>query len=283
MPAHLEELLSIAKQAAQAAAAVHHRAQRGRLGVGMKSSPMDLVTAVDREAEQVLVSIIQRARPHDAILGEEGTTVPGSSGVCWILDPLDGTTNFVYGYPAHAVAVGVEIDGTRVLGIVHDTAHRRVYAGVVGVGAHCDGSPMAPGTTADLSRALIGTGFLPDTRVRQVQGEVLRRLLPLVRDVRRSGCPALDLCGVAAGRLDGFYESGLGRWDIAAGAAIAEAAGARVVELQSPILPNPVLVVANAGLLQALVTMLVDVGAAIESPPNTVAARHAADVTAQQC
>lgn len=265
----MKALLSIAIQAARAAAAVHRRAEPGHLGVGMKSSPMDLVTAVDREAEQQLVSAIRTARPHDAIIGEEGTAIPGSSGVCWLLDPLDGTTNFIYGYPAHAVAVGVEIDGQRVLGVVHDTYHQRLYSGIVGGGAQCDGRPIAPGATADLSRALVGTGFLPDAAVRRVQGELLRDMLPVVRDVRRSGCPALDLCAVATGMLDGFYESGLGRWDITAGAAIAEAAGAAVVELQSPILPNPLLVVANARLLKALVTMLVEAGAATEPIPNT--------------
>jgi myo-inositol-1(or 4)-monophosphatase len=123
-------------------------------------------------------------------------------------------------------------------------------------------------TASDLSHALIGTGFLPEAAVRHVQGEVLQRVLPVVRDVRRSGCPALDLRGVAAGTLDGFYESGLRRWDIAAGAAIAEAAGATVVELQSTVLPNPLLVVANASLLQALITVLVEAGAATRPNPN---------------
>jgi myo-inositol-1(or 4)-monophosphatase len=116
---------------------------------------------------------------------------------------------------------------------------------------------------------LFGTGFLPNLAVRQAQGEVLRRLLPRVRDVRRSGCPSLDLCAVAAGWLDGFYESGLSRWDIVAGAAIAEAAGATVVELQSSLLPAPVLVAANAQLLEALVAVLVEVGAAVRPPAGT--------------
>jgi myo-inositol-1(or 4)-monophosphatase len=260
----LEELLGLAQQAARMAAVVHQKARLGHFEIGTKSSPVDLVTAIDREAEQQLVTFIRQARPLDAILGEEGTDVHGTSGVRWLLDPLDGTTNFVYGYPAHAVAVGVEIDGRRALGVVHDTYHDRVYAGIVGTGAQCDGRPLAARTEAALSQALIGTGFLPTLSVRDVQGDILRRLLPLVRDVRRSGCPALDLCAVAAGNLDGFYESGLGRWDIAAGAAIAEAAGATVVELQSSVLPNPLLVAANAKLLDALVAALVEIGAAIE-------------------
>ncbi len=172
MRSNLETLLSIAKQAARAAATVHRRAEPDRLGVGTKSSPLDLVTEIDREAEQQPVSAIHAARPYDAIIGEEGTAIPGTSGGCWILDPLDGTTNFVDGSPAYAVAVGVEIDGKRVLGVVYDTYHQRLYAGIVGGGAQCEGRPIAVRTTADLSRALIGTGFLPNATVRNSQGEV---------------------------------------------------------------------------------------------------------------
>jgi myo-inositol-1(or 4)-monophosphatase len=265
MRGDLEAWLSIAKHAARLAAAVHLRARQDDLAVRTKHSPSDLVTQVDREAERQLVSAIRAARPDDAILGEEGTTITGRSGVCWVLDPLDGTTNFVHGYPAYAVAVGVEIDGQRVMGVVHDTSHDRVYAGMVGVGAQCDGRPISVRGASALSQALIGTGFPPDAEVRLVQGEVLRRVLPRVRDVRRSGCPSLDLCAVASGTLDGFYECGLGRWDMAAGAAIAEAAGAAVVELLLPILPNPWLAVANPTLLEALVAMLVEAGGALDS------------------
>ena len=260
-----EELLSIARRAARAAARVHESAGRDRLGVRTKSSATDLVTEIDRESERQLVAVIRAARPRDAILGEEGSNVAGSSGVCWVLDPLDGTTNFVHGYPAHAVSVGVEIEGRRALGVVYDTFHDHVYAGIVGEGAQCDDKPITARAETELARALIGTGFLPDARARRLQAEVLRGVLPRVRDVRRSGCPSLDLCAVASGALDGFYESGLGRWDMAAGAAIAEAAGAEVIELHSPILPAPLLVVANAKLLKALVVMLIEVGAATDS------------------
>jgi myo-inositol-1(or 4)-monophosphatase len=264
MPNDLDTLLAIAKSAAQAAAAVHARAVPGRIQAGLKDSPMNLVTEVDREAERQLVSAISAARPDDSIVGEEGAAVQGTSGVCWILDPLDGTTNFVHGYPAHSVAVGVEIGGKRVLGVVADTYHRRVFSGIVGQGAHCDGEAIRVSGRADLAHALIGTGFLPIRPVRIAQAELLRHILPKVRDLRRSGCPSLDLCAVAAGMLDGFYEAGLGRWDIAAGAAIAEAAGARVVELRSPILPHPLLVAANPTLLSALVEALVEAGAVEE-------------------
>jgi len=265
----LDKLLDIAKQAAQMAAAVHHSSKRDEFRVRTKSSAIDLVTEIDQESERQIVSVIRAARPEDAIVGEEGTNIAGSTGICWIIDPLDGTTNFVHKYPVYAAAIGVEIDGKRVLGVVHDTFHNRVYEGIVGVGAQCDGEPITVRGEVELSRALIGTGFLPNAEVRRVQAEVLGSVLPLVRDVRRSGCPSLDLCGVASGVLDGFYESGLGRGDIAAGAAIAEAAGATVIELHSPTLPNPLLVVANAKLLERLVATLVRAGAATDSRTNT--------------
>lgn len=261
MPEVLEELLKIARHAAALAAGVHRRAHQGGFYIKTKGSQSDLVTAVDLEAEQQLVAAIRNARPDDSILGEEGANLKGSTGVRWILDPLDGTTNFIYGYPAHSVCVGVEIDDKRVLGVVHDTYHDRVYAGVLGAVADCDGQPIRARAEPVLARSLIGTGFLPTLEVRDAQGEILRRLLPQVRDVRRSGCPSLDLCAVASGALDGFYESGLGRWDIAAGAAIAEAAGATVVELQSRLLPNPVVVAANAQLLKSFVAALAEAGA----------------------
>jgi myo-inositol-1(or 4)-monophosphatase len=219
------------------------------------------VTDVDREAERELVTAIRAARPRDGIIGEEGTNISGSSGVRWILDPLDGTTNFVHQYPAHSVAVGVEIDGRRAIGIVHDTFSERVYAGVVGEGATCDEKLIAVRNEGNLQQALVGTGFLPDVDVRRLQADLLREILPRVRDVRRSGCPSLDICSVAAGTLDAFYECGLGQWDIAAAATIAEAAGAEILLLNSKVLPNPFLVVANANLMSALLALLVETGA----------------------
>jgi len=261
-PVDLKALLGLARRAAAAGAAEHRRARRATLDVGTKAGPSDLVTEVDRASEAAIVAAIRDARPDDSIIGEEGTSVAGASGLCWILDPLDGTTNFVHGYPAHAVSVGVELDGKRLLGVVHDAYHDRVFSGIAGATAECDGKPIAVRAETALAHALIGTGFLPDANVRRLQAEVLRHILPQVRDVRRSGCPSLDLCAVASGALDGFYECGLGRWDIAGGAAIAEAAGARVLELDSPILPAPLLVVANTRLADALTSALVDAGAA---------------------
>jgi fructose-1,6-bisphosphatase/inositol monophosphatase family enzyme len=144
MKEELCTLLELAKQAASAGAEVHQRAiAAGHFSVATKASAADLVTEIDRASEAQIVSVIRAARPQDGILGEEGTNDAGSTGVRWILDPLDGTTNFVHRYPAHAVAVGVEIDGSRVLGVVFDTFSKRVYAGIVGQGATCDGQPIA--------------------------------------------------------------------------------------------------------------------------------------------
>ena len=261
MGEELADLLEIAKYAAGLAAAVHRRAiEAARLKVETKGSIRDLVTEVDREAERELVRAIRAARPTDGIVGEEGTDFGGSSGVRWILDPLDGTTNFIHRYPAHSVAVGVEVDGRRIIGVVHDTASQRVYAGIVGEGATCDGKPLAVSNEGNLQQALIGTGFHPDVNVRRSQADLLREILPRVRDVRRSGCPSVDICGVASGALDAFYECGLGQWDIAAAAAIAEAAGATVLLLNSQVLPNPFLVVANAELMSAMVALLIEQG-----------------------
>lgn len=265
----LLELLEIAKNAASQAAAVHRRAmESGSLKLDTKSSTSDLVTEIDREAECVLVDAIRAARQDDEIIGEEGTSVSGTSGVRWVLDPLDGTTNFVHRYPAHSVSVGVEVDARNMIGVVHDTFSNRVYAGVVGEGSTCEGKPIRVRDESDLKRALIGTGFLPDENVRRKQADLLRQILPRVRDIRRSGCPSLDICSVASGTLDGFYECGLGPWDIIAGAAIAEAAGATIRLLSSRVLPNPFFVVANAALISELVSVFVDTGV-VEAPVET--------------
>src|SRR3954463_9455022 len=170
----LEELLRIAREVARAGSVVHKNARRDVLEAHAKSSHNDLVTEIDREAERRIVSAIRAARPLDAIIGEEGTQVAGNSGVCWIIDPLDGTTNFVHGYPVHAVSVGVEIDGKRAAGVVHDTFHDDVYSGIAGRGAKWGRIPIIASTETELSRALIGTGFLPDAEVRRAQADVLR-------------------------------------------------------------------------------------------------------------
>jgi myo-inositol-1(or 4)-monophosphatase len=209
----------------------------GSGAVRTKSTPTDPVTVVDTETERLLRDRLGQLRSGDPVLGEEGggpqsaTAAPGT--VTWVLDPIDGTVNFVYGIPAYAVSVAAQVDGVSVAGAVADVVAGRVYSAARGLGAQLSG---ADGTRAlrcsgidELSMALLGTGFAYSPRRRITQAALLARILPEVRDVRRMGSAALDLCMVAAGRLDAYFEHGLHVWDCAAGALIAAEAGARVV------------------------------------------------------
>ncbi|MGO8767811.1 MAG: inositol monophosphatase family protein [Mycobacterium sp.] len=209
--------------------------------VRSKSTPTDPVTVVDTETERLLRDRLAQMRPGDPVLGEEGggPVGAGDSGatsddaVTWVLDPIDGTVNFVYGIPVYAVSVGAKVKGVSVAGAVADVVAGRVYSAATGLGAqviHEGGrDPLRCADIGDLSMCLLGTGFAYSPGRRRVQAELLARMLPVVRDVRRIGSAALDLCMVAAGRLDAYYEHGLQQWDSAAGALIAAEAGARVV------------------------------------------------------
>lgn len=217
----------------------------GRVGsVRGKSNANDVVTDLDLASERVLVGEITSVRPRDAVVGEEGARVAGDSGIAWVIDPLDGTVNFVYGVPAWCVSVGVRGPGGRVAGAVvapamgeswvawaAGGAWRLPYEPVADVSAvRTVGERLHVSAVGDLGAALIGTGFGYDPAMRAVQGEVVARLLPRARDIRRFGSAALDLCAVASARLDGYYERGLNEWDIAAGALIVAEAGGSVTE-----------------------------------------------------
>jgi myo-inositol-1(or 4)-monophosphatase len=210
----------------------------GSGAVRAKSTPTDPVTVVDTETERLLRDRLAQLRPGDPILGEEGggpadPDAAGADAVTWVLDPIDGTVNFVYGIPAYAVSVGAQVNGVSVAGAVADVVAGQVYSAAGGHGAHVtdeSGTHVLRCTDVDdLSMALLGTGFGYSTRRRTTQAALLARMLPVVRDVRRIGSAALDLCMVAAGRLDAYYEHGLQVWDCAAGALIAAEAGARVL------------------------------------------------------
>ena len=220
--------------------------------VRSKSTPTDPVTVVDTETERLLRDRLAELRPGDPILGEEGggpTAATPADAVTWVLDPIDGTVNFVYGIPAYAVSVGAQIDGVSVAGAVADVVGGRVYSAATGLGAHVidehGSTPLRCAAVDDLSMTLLGTGFGYSPQRRVTQAALLARMLPVVRDVRRIGSAALDLCMVAAGRLDAFYEHGLQVWDHAAGALIAAEAGARVF-LPAPDVNGAGLVVAAA-------------------------------------
>jgi myo-inositol-1(or 4)-monophosphatase len=230
--------------------------------VRSKTTPTDPVTVVDTETERLLRDRLAQLRPGDPILGEEGGGPAGELGatppqaVTWVLDPIDGTVNFVYGIPAYAVSVGAQIDGLSVAGAVADVVAGRVYSAATGLGAHVidehGTTPLRCAAVDDLSMALLGTGFGYSGRRRATQAALLARMLPVVRDVRRIGSAALDLCMVAAGRLDAFYEHGLQVWDSAAGALIAAEAGARV------LVPPPNGPVGSAGLVVAAAPGIAD-------------------------
>jgi myo-inositol-1(or 4)-monophosphatase len=255
------ELRSVAERlAAEAAEFVRVRRREvfgagrpdpGDAAVQSKSTRTDPVTVVDTETEQLLRSRLAQLRPGESVLGEEGGGHPDDTdgrSVTWVLDPIDGTVNFVYSIPAYAVSVAAQVDGVSVAGAVADVTAARVYSAGLGMGA--DVIDAAGGREAlhcnsidDLSMALVGTGFAYSPRRRAAQAALLAGLLPHVRDIRRVGSASLDLCMVAAGRLDAHYEHGLHVWDWAAGALIAAEAGAAV---QLPRADGPALMVAAA-------------------------------------
>ncbi|MFB9881590.1 inositol monophosphatase family protein [Planobispora siamensis] len=191
-----------------------------------KSSPTDVVTALDKASEELIRTRIRQARPDDAILGEEGGST-GDGRVRWIVDPIDGTVNFLYGLPEWSVSIAVEVDGQVVAGVVNVVPRGEVFTAAKGAGAWLAGERLRCNTGVPLEQALIATGFGYGPGRRAVQAEVLARVVPRVRDIRRGGSAASDLCSVAAGRVDGYYERGPQDWDYAAGGLIAAEAGAR--------------------------------------------------------
>ncbi|KQW53203.1 inositol monophosphatase [Nocardioides sp. Root1257] len=228
-----QELVDLALSAARAAAELVRERARGHVTVAAtKSSDVDVVTEADRASEALIREHIRSARPEDGFLGEEGDDVASSTGVRWIVDPIDGTVNFLYGIPQYAVSIAAELDGEVVAGVVLDVQAGTEYVGRLAdasgpESATRDGVPVAVRGPAPMAQRLIATGFSYDRRVRVLQAEAVTRLLPLVRDVRRLGSCALDLCLVADGRLDGYVEEGVNLWDHAAAGLIARIAGAR--------------------------------------------------------
>ncbi len=255
----LDELLGLALAAAGAAAALLLDAmEHVRVDVATKSSRTDMVTEMDRASETLVRDLLLGARPDDGFLGEESDETPGTSGVRWVVDPLDGTTNYLYGHAGWNVAVAAELDGVGVVGVVHDPLQSDVFAARRGGGATRNGRPIQVSEQRQLPTALCATGFAYDPERRRRQAEVLTEVIRHIRDVRRVGAAAVDICSVACGRLDGYWERGLGPWDLAAGAVIATEAGAVVGD---PDELGYVLVAAPA-LFEPLRTLLDAAGAA---------------------
>ncbi len=238
-----------------------------------KSSATDPVTEFDRAAEAHIVAELQRVRPHDAIVGEEGANQSGTSGIAWHIDPIDGTANFLYDLPAWCTSVAaVSTDGTAsstgsvnaaVAGAVYLPVTDEMFAARRGAGATLNGERIAASTVTDVSMALTGTGFSYVADRRRGQADLVRQLLPVVRDIRRSGSAAIDLVSVAAGRLDAYYEQYLNSWDMAAGLLIATEAGARASSFDGGPASESSLVTSAAGVHDQLLTTLAEASAAL--------------------
>jgi myo-inositol-1(or 4)-monophosphatase len=260
------ELLALAVDTAREAAALVARGRATAADqVDVKSSPVDVVTAVDRASERLVVDRLLAARPDDGVLGEEGAAREGRSAVRWVIDPIDGTVNFLYGLPAYAVSIAAEVDGAAVAGVVLNVATGELFSAVAGGGARltlpgaADPVRLAVSSPPSLEQALVATGFGYRVEQRRAQGAAVAELLPQVRDIRRFGSSALDLCALAAGRVDGYYESGLNPWDHAAGALIASEAGAVLAGLPGRPFAEPMAIAAApsvAGPLTELVAHL---------------------------
>ncbi|MFF9195934.1 inositol monophosphatase family protein [Streptomyces sp. NPDC014779] len=224
----LTELHELALEAARRAGVLLRDGRPDDLAVAQtKSSAVDVVTEMDIAAEKLITGFLAEHRPHDGLLGEEGAATPGTTGVRWVIDPLDGTVNYLYGLPTWSVSIAAERDGETVVGVVEIPMRGETFHATLGGGARLGDRTLAVRPAPDLSQALVATGFGYVQERRDHQAQVARELLPQVRDIRRAGSAAVDLCDVAAGRLDAYYERGLNPWDLAAGDLIAREAGAR--------------------------------------------------------
>lgn len=235
-PAHLRDIaVQVAREAADLIVLQRDfLAKHGSIEqvTSTKTSAVDPVTAVDKAAEQRITELLGELRPDDGILGEEGADVAGETGVQWIVDPIDGTVNFLYGLPVYAVSIGAALHGELVAGAVVNVASGEVYSAAAGEGAFVarggEQVRLRASRKEATETALVATGFSYDAEWRARQAELLTRILPRVRDIRRLGSAALDLCRVAEGTVDAYYEHGTLPWDYAAGAVIAQEAGAEV-------------------------------------------------------
>ncbi|MEP6815424.1 MAG: inositol monophosphatase family protein [Marmoricola sp.] len=220
--------------AAEAATLVARMRSEGVDVSATKSSPVDVVTRADEAAQRLIRSRLLGARPDDGFLGEEGGHVAGTSGVRWVVDPIDGTVNYLYGTPEYAVSIAAELAGRMVAGVVHAPATGVVHAATLGGGSTCDGVPLWVRDVVEVRQRLILTGFGYGEELRRRQGGYVAAMLPRVRDIRRRGACALDLCTIGAGLADGYVEEGVNLWDHAAGALVATEAGATFALLRSP-------------------------------------------------
>lgn len=263
----MSDLLDLARSIALDAGELAGRRRREGVQVAAtKSTIVDVVTEADREVERRILGRIQDARPADGVLGEEGASVAGSSGLTWVVDPIDGTVNYLYGLPHYAVSIAV-VEGepdpltwTSKVGVVLNPATGELFTAEAGAGAFCGDRRLRVGEPVPLDLALVATGFAYAAATRAFQGDVVARLLPQVRDIRRQGTASLDLCFVADGRYDAYFERTLSPWDHAAGALIAREAGARVTGMRGAAPSRDFILAAHPVVAEALEAVLDDLG-----------------------
>lgn len=252
------ELLDLAVEAAHSAGALLlDRFRKPAQGVESKSTPTDLVSDADKASEALILDLISSTRPEDGILSEEGGGGSSTSGLTWVVDPLDGTVNFLFGIPVWSVSIAIEDDAGELVGVVHHPSTGETFTATRHGGSYLDGKAIRVSERSDLSSALIGTGFAYDARARKVQAQIATRVLPRARDIRRAGSAALDLAALSCGRLDAFYEAPMEPWDKAAGILLIQEAGGVVSSLEAPHGLSPGVVAGNRALhdqLRVLVT-----------------------------
>jgi myo-inositol-1(or 4)-monophosphatase len=252
-------LLAVGREAAEAAAAeLIERYDRRRQGVHAKSGPTDLASDADLAAEEAIRRVLAERRPGDEVLGEEGGAQGGSDGgLRWVVDPLDGTINYLFEIPVFAVSVACQDGDGTIAGVVLDPSRGECFAATrSAVGASLNGRPISGSDRDELATALVGTGFAYNADWRGRQAEVVARVLPRVRDIRRAGAAAIDLAWTACGRLDAFYERGLNAWDAAAGMLICERSGLVVRELPAAEEDPAGVIAAPAGLIDELMELV---------------------------
>lgn len=255
------ELLEVAVRVAHEAGKLLLAGQDGGVEVrSTKSSPTDVVTAVDIAAEELIRSRIAVLRPGDGFVGEEGADQLTTTGVTWVIDPIDGTVNYLYGIPQYSVSIAARTETGVVAGAVHNPVSGETFTAKLGGGALLNGAPVAVTSPHSVAAALVATGFgyQAETRVRQAAETA--RLLPQVRDIRRFGSAALDLCAVACGRVDAYVERGLKPWDLAAGGLIAAEAGAVVQGMNGAEAGEALVIAASRAIFDGFHALLLDCG-----------------------
>lgn len=252
------ELLELAETTARAAGDLLLERFGHVRGVETKTTPTDPVSDADRDTEELILSAIQSARPDDGILSEEGGREESQSGVTWIIDPLDGTVNYLFGLPAWSVSIALTDDEGLLAGVVFDPCMAELFSALRGSGARLNGQAIHVSDRRDLATALIGTGFSYDAESRAEQARRMPRVLPRVRDIRRAGSAALDLSWVACGRLDGFFEAPMKIWDRSAGEILVAEAGGVVTPLAPPLGDDAGVIAAGPGLHPALQELVLE-------------------------